>query len=55
MSRWLDQANGLAAYVRNALAAAKAWLLWRPSGITKRRFKESLFENAHYVECHWFG
>jgi hypothetical protein len=55
MSRWLDRANGFAANARNTLAAAKAWPLWRPSGITKRRLKELLFEDAHHVERHWFG
>jgi hypothetical protein len=55
MSRWLYRANWFAAYARDTLAAAKAWPLWRPSGIAKRCLKELLFEDAHHVECHWFG
>jgi hypothetical protein len=37
------------------LAAAKAWPPWRPSDIAKRCLKELLFEDAHHVDCHWFG
>jgi len=55
MSRWLDRTNWFAAYARDTLAAAKVWPLRRPSGIAKRCLKELLFEDAHYVECHWFG
>ena len=55
MSQWLDRANWFAAYACDTLAAAKAWPQWRPSGIAKRCLKELLFEDAHHVECHWFG
>jgi hypothetical protein len=49
MSRWLDRANGFAACARDTLAAAKAWPLWRPIGITKKRLKESCTLRMHIM------
>jgi hypothetical protein len=55
MSRRRGRANWFAAYARDTLAAIKAWPLWHPGIIAKRCLKELLFEDAHHVECHWFG